>query len=174
MMDFKNNFLSFLTSYWWLLLLGGYFLYTYLSQVERNNTGDVITSGYIESVLDWEVGDCYVSENLNVKEQSETGGEYFVPCEQPHTHQVYKINHSLFSTFSTYPGQEIIIEEANKFCLEGTDDLVLNSNYQELLISLIDEGLSFEYVFPLEYSWPEYKGVICMFSFPEEIKGSVL
>ncbi len=92
-----------------------------------------------------------------------------VPCDEPHTHEVYLVDdETLGKTFDVYPGAPDIEGVASQLCFKAFSDFVGSE--------VIDSALSFTYLYPTLKSWtdnkPPDRTVACLVV-SEETTGSV-
>ena len=61
-----DKFYDFIKNYWLLLLIGIWFAYTFLSSADRDLTGNVTKSGWINADQ-LQVGDCILDNDLALR-----------------------------------------------------------------------------------------------------------
>lgn len=107
-------------------------------QATRDDSGQVIEGNDNTDVFTLQVGDC-----LNDATAAETVETIpTVPCSQPHDSEIYA---SHIMSGDTYPGQDAVIDEADRVCLEAFDSFVG--------IAWADSIYYYSYYFPTEGSW---------------------
>lgn len=120
----------------WALAISGVLLYGYFTNVDRDDSGEVVKGGD-SSVFDLRIGDC-IGASLD-GEMSEIG---IVRCDDPHQYEVFA---AIKSSADTYPGQEALGEEAIAKCASYFD------NYFE--ITYEQSQLYITHFTPTEESW---------------------
>ena len=112
----------------------------------RDADGSVTRKGSM-SVYDIQDGDCLEAPSGVETELSQVT---VVPCDEPHTHEVYLVDDTaLDAKFDVYPGAPDIEGVASKICFDGFADFVGSE--------VIDSALSFTYLYPTLKSWTDNK-----------------
>jgi hypothetical protein len=85
-----------------------------------------------------------------------------VPCDEPHTHEIYAL---MDSDAAAYPGLEALEGEARTKCLGGFDDYVG--------VSAVDSELFYSWLVPTQDSWDGYgdRQLVCIIG---EVNGAPL
>ena len=168
-----HKFYDFIKNYWLLLLIGIWFAYTFLSSADRDLTGNVTKSGWINADQ-LQAGDCILDNDL--VENTETGSDasyyqYWVtPCEQEHSAEVF-YQYDLGDKYSEWPGVDILNSEIELICYPAFENHIglsigkIISNYPDET-----ENLDIGGFFPLEDSWYLLKTLDCfVFNIDDEL-----
>lgn len=130
----------------------------------RGEDGRITGAGSI-SVFDLQVGDC-------LKPDAEAEGElvevHAVPCEEPHTQEVFALPEYEGENPDVYPGEPEIRAFADAACLDAFEEYT-GAAY-------LDSDLYFSYLHPSIDSWNEGddRTIVCVVLSPgEETTGSV-
>ncbi len=126
----------------------------------RDGDGRVVEAGEA-SVFELQVGDCLDPGN---DVSGEIADVLVVPCEEPHTQELYAIlNHP----DDTYPGATEVAAYADGACLNELEDT---------LGFTLDDGLYFSYLLPTFDGWNTGgdRQILCVLVFPdrEAVTGS--
>jgi hypothetical protein len=124
-----------------------------------------ITDGGPVSVFDLRVGDCLRPDGDPKSELTEI---HAVPCEEPHTQEVFALPDYEGEAGDVYPGESEIRRFADAACLEAFE--------RYTGVDYLDSDLYFSYLHPSLDSWNsgDDRTIVCVIITPgEETTGSV-
>ena len=138
-----SDIVELLKKNWVLIVIGlGVFLYFSLTESERDSSGNLTKAGWLESSL-IRVGDCIGDDVPSGRE--EVYDVWATPCSQEHIMEVFYI-HELQNKYQSYPGEELVNEEAANFCSGSFFNDFVGLPYEESIYEV-------SYYFPLPHSW---------------------
>jgi hypothetical protein len=127
------------------------------SEIIRDEDGTVVNAGSW-SVFDLRPGDCIVEGT------AETDMVPLVPCDEPHSHEVFAV---IASSEQSYPGIEALVTFADVACLTVLGDYGVE----------LTQGVAFSYLVPTERTWQEDndRAIACVLVFSNgQARGSVV
>ena len=138
-----SDIVEFLKKNWIFVVIGlGVFLYFSLTESERDSSGNLIKAGWLEASL-LRVGDC-IGDDVP-PDREEVGNVWATPCSQEHTQEVFYI-YELQNKYQSYPGEELVTEEADNFCSGSFFNDFVGLPYEESIYEA-------SYYFPLPEGW---------------------
>lgn len=126
---------------------------------ERANgtTGELVDSGSMNPIL-LQVTDC-----LDVPEEGDVVSVKAKPCSEEHDGEVYSSPHL---TDGAFPGEDAVLAEAEKLCVEEFPGYVG--------VDFEDSSLEMFYLYPLnEAQWDSAPWVTCVVQSPEPLTGTM-
>ncbi len=126
----------------------------------RDDTGQIIDANAQTDAFALQVGDCLNDARAN----GEVVTVPTVPCDLAHDSEIYSA-HELGE--SSYPGEELVISEAEALCIPAFEQFV-GEPY-------LDSRFDFSYYYPTDASWAGGdREVLCVIYDPEgQITGSL-
>lgn len=109
---------------------------------------------------DLAVGDCVTDLDDGMTRAART--QPVVPCDQPHHAEVY---HSFDLADGKWPGDSAIEEEAERVCFEQFETFT-GGSYD-------DSPHDFTFYYPVRFSWPEDREVICVIYAFDMVSGTL-
>lgn len=96
------------------VVIGGVWLWSEISQVDRDETGAAISAGS-ESVVDVRLGDCVLAFGGEESDSQVTDSSVtVVPCDEPHRYEVYAVQSSAFASYDI----ETFESEGDAYCYD--------------------------------------------------------
>lgn len=172
-----KNIIEIIKNYWWLIFVGLWVLYSVFFSADRDQTGNVTKSGWVDS-FELQAGDCILDNDLveSLEAGDETFYQYWVtPCEQEHSLEIF-YQYDLGNDYTDFPGADTISTKIDEICFPAFENYVGHS-FDEIIENYATqaENLDITAYIPLEESWFSLKTIDC-FVYPinnELMRGSV-
>ncbi len=154
-----SDIVEFLKKNWIFIVIGlGTFLYFSLTESERDSSGNLTKAGWLSEDL-VRVGDC-IGDDVPQEETVEVYDVWATPCSQEHTMEVFYI-HELQNKYQSYPGEELIDEEAY-VCYGSFFNDFVGMPYEQSIYEV-------SYYFPLAEGWANNQTAIkCLIHDPSK------
>ena len=158
-----KNIFDIVKNYWWLILIGLWFVYSIFFTADRDSIGNVTKSGWVNSDQ-LQAGDCILDNALvdNLGSEDDEYYQYWItPCEQEHSAEVF-YKYDLGNKYRDWPGFDgfgVLVEE---ICYPAFEQFVGLSG-EEIISNSSSEiaNLNIAAYHPLENSWFEFKSLDC-------------
>ncbi len=135
---------------WVAIVALGAFLVA-VNDAERSPSGAVTAPGE-DSVFDLRVGDCITS-----LPEGETVDVEVTPCSNPHVGEIFEVGNL---AEGPWPGTDQVARLSETLCYDA---------FQQYVGGPVDDSqYAVSYLHPLEASWSEDKGVVCIAHDPSE------
>ena len=159
-----NSFLDVIKNNWFLILIGLWFIYSVFFTADRDSTGSVTKSGWVNS-HELQVGDCILDNSL-VESLEDEKSEYYqvwvTPCEEEHSAEIFYA-YDLGNKYKDFPGNDAFTSIIDEICSPAFEDFV-GLTIDEMIVSFSSEveNLGIAAFYPLEEAWFETKQLSCL------------
>tara|TARA_B100000427_G_C15387427_1_gene541717 strand:+ start:278 stop:814 length:537 start_codon:yes stop_codon:yes gene_type:complete len=159
-----KNIFDIVKNYWWLILIGLWFVYSIFFTADRDSIGNVTKSGWVNSDQ-LQAGDCILDNALvdNLESEDDEYYQYWItPCEQEHSAEVF-YKYDLGNKYRDWPGSDDIGAVIEEICYPAFEQFV-GLSPEEIISNYSSEmaNLNIAAYYPLEGLWSEYKGLDCV------------
>tara|TARA_B100000886_G_C20386700_1_gene476387 strand:- start:181 stop:717 length:537 start_codon:yes stop_codon:yes gene_type:complete len=159
-----KNIFDIVKNYWWLILIGLWFVYSIFFTADRDSAGNVTKSGWV-NVDQLQAGDCILDNDLvdNAGSEDDEYYQYWItPCEQEHSAEVF-YKYDLGNKYRDRPVLDDIRVVIEEICNPAFEQFV-GLSFEEIISNYSSEiaNLNIAAYYPLEEAWSEYKGLDCL------------
>jgi len=126
----------------YILIIGAFFLYGYINEAERDETGNIVSEGTIDA-MEVKTGDCFNEKSeIFDDEATEVQAVTGIPCTESHDFEVYAV----FDVSSgIYPGEDSMNESAQVGCVERFESFV-GAPYDSSILAI-------SFMYPTSETW---------------------
>jgi hypothetical protein len=126
-----------------------------LDDAERGSGGEIVESGDV-SVEKLRVGDCVRVPSSSLSEgREEVEALHAAPCDQPHSGEVVAVDDDFFGQFSSFPGEETLLEYVEEHCIDQLDTYT-GTSYDSSTFDVVQ-------LVPSSASWRQAdRGITCI------------